>query len=466
MFHMTSTPVGDARLSGKGGRRPPGPAWHTFAQNTRRLMQDGPGFLLEMRERYGDVVRVPILLGSFTAVFHPDGVRHLLQENHLNYGRDVPDYHVLRPVLGNGLVTSDGKLWRRQRRLMQPAFHRQRLLALADLMTTTTLERMAQWETAGFLGTGRPLALTQEMTALTLRIVGKALFGIDLSAEVARIGQALTTLNHVLSEALYQPWLLFLPTPHRHRLNVARCALSTVVEQMIGARRSIPDHDDLLALLLQAQDEETGEGMTDEQVRDEVMTLLLTGLEPIANTLSWTFFLLSKHPEMQGHLRKEYQEVLKGRPPTVEDLTQLPLTRMVIEEALRLYPSSWGFSRRAHEEDTIGGYRIPRGSFVLVSAYVTHHHPALWERPDAFDPERFSAERSATRPRFAFFPFGGGPHQCIGNQFALIEAQLILATILSHYHVQLLSATVVAPDPLLTLRPREEIWVTVNSTQI
>ncbi len=446
-------------------RRPPGPAWYTSVHNTLYMLQNALGFLMQMQERYGDVVCIPMLFGSCYVVFHPDGVQHILQENHRNYNKDVPDYHVLRLVLGKGLLTNDGESWLRQRRLIQPAFHRERLAAFGTLMTDTTLTWLESWETGGFIETNKPLDLTQEMSSLTLSVVGKALFGTALSMETERVGHALTTVNQRLSEAFYLPWVLSLPTPQRHQLYAARSALYMVVEEIIRERRGHPEqHGDLLALLLQARDEETGEGMTDQQVRDEVLTLLLAGHETTANTLSWTLFLLAQHPHIEAKLQEEYQRVLNGRPPLIEDLPQLPTTRMVIEEAMRLYPPAWGLGRRALGNDEIGSYSLPKGAYVLLFPYVTHRHPVFWERPDAFDPERFSAGPVAGRPRFAYFPFGGGPRLCIGKQFALYEAQLILATILPRYQLQLLPGTVVTPEPLVTLRPRGDLLMTVHRT--
>jgi cytochrome P450 len=444
---------------------PPGPPWSTAAHNTFRFLRHALDFLLAMRERYGDVVSVPTLVGPFTLIFHPDGVRHVLQENHRNYNKDVPDYHVLSLVLGNGLLTNDGGSWLKQRRLIQPAFHRERVAGFGTLMTETTLRWTEAWEIGSFFETDRPLAFAQEMSGLTLSIVAKALFGTDLSAEIESVGRALTTVNHLLAKGFYLPWVLSLPTPQRRRLHAARSALYTVVEQIIRERRRRREtHSDLLEMLLEARDEETGEGMADQQVRDEVLTLLLAGHETTANALSWTLSLLAQHPHVEARLLEEYQQVLNGRPAMIEDLPQLPFTRMVVEEAMRLYPPAWGLGRRALSNDEIGGYAIPKGAYVLVFPYVTHRHPAFWERPGTFDPERFSAKLSAGRHRFAYFPFGGGPRLCLGNQFALYEAQLILATILSRYQLRLLPGTVVTPEPLVTLRPRGDLLMTIRRT--
>jgi len=441
---------------------PPGPRWYTAVQNTFRFSRKTLDFLLEMRERHGDVVSVPTLVGHWTLIFHPDGVRHVLQENHFNYNKDAFSTQILRLVLGNGLLTNDGESWLTQRRLIQPAFHRKLIAAFGTLMTETTLTWVRRWETGNFVGTQQPLDLLPEMSNLTLSIVGQALFGTDLSPEMGRMGEALTTVNRRLSEAFYLPWVLSLPTPQRHQMLAARNELYAVVDEMIRKRRGASAHGDLLAMLLEARDEETGLGMTHQQVRDEVLTFLLAGHETTANALCWTFWLLAQHQEIEVKLREEYQRVLDGRPPQIEDLPQLPLTRMVLEEVMRLYPPAWALARHAIQEDEIGGYAIPKGAYVLLFPYVTHRHPAFWERPSIFDPERFSPERATERHRFAYFPFGGGPRLCIGNQFALAEAQLILATILSRYQLRLLPGALVAPIPLVTLRPRGGLFMTVH----
>ncbi len=332
-------------------------------------------------------------------------------------------------------------------------------------MTETTLSRLEQWEMGGFVETEKPLDLTYELSCLTLSIVSQALFGTDLSVETERVQQAFTTVNHLLEEAFFALWLLSLPTRQRRLLRSARNTLYAVVDEVIERRRHASQQsDDLLALLTSARDE-TGEQMTNQQVRDEVVTLMLAGHETTANALSWTFFLLAQHPQIEAKLVEEYQRVVKGDTPMIEDLSRLSYHRMVIEEAMRLYPPAWGLSRRALFDDEIGGYILPQGAYVQVFPYVTHRHPAFWERSAAFDPERFSEDAVARRPRFAYFPFGGGPRLCIGNQFALSEAQVILATILARYRLQLIPGRVIEPAPLITLRPCQHLLMKVLRTR-
>jgi cytochrome P450 len=437
---------------------PPGPSRHTAAWNTVKFGCQTLSFLRELRERYGDIVTRPPVLGPWTLVFHPDGVRHVVQENHFNYRKGGISHHVLSLVLGNGLLTNNGDSWLHQRRLIQPVFHRERLAAFGRLMT----ESAATWTQEVSIDTGQPLDLFQEMSGLTLNIVGKALFGTDLLAHKERVMQAFTTINHLLAQSFYVPGLLSLPTPQRHRLYEARNALYTVVDSLIHKRREGSMGSDLLTMLLHARDEETGLGMTVSQVRDEVLTLMVAGHETTANALCWTLMLLAQHPHMEARLREEYTRVLGGRAPQMEDLPQLKLARMVLEESMRLYPPAWAFARQAIDEDEIGGSIISKGAYVLMFPATTHRHPDFWERPDVFDPERFAPSRAAGRHRFAYFPFGGGPRRCIGNQFALTEAQLILATILPRYQLRLLPGVALVPEPLVTLRPRGGLFMTIH----
>jgi len=437
---------------------PPGPSWHTAAWNTVKFARQTLSFLQELRERYGDLVTLPTVLGPWTLVFHPDGVRHVVQENHFNYRKGGISHQVLRLTLGNGLLTNNGESWLHQRRLIQPVFHRERLAAFGRLMTESALA----WTEETNIDTQQPLDLFQEMSGLTLSIVCKALFGTDMLAHKERLFQASSTINHLEAQSLYVPGLLSLPTPQRRRLYEARTTPYTVVDALIDKRREISTESDLLTMFLQARDAETGESMTVSQVRDEVLTLMVAGHETTTNALCWTFLLLSQHPDIEARLREEYQQVLGGRAAQMEDLPRLPLTRMVLEESMRLYPPAWAFARSAIAEDAIGGYTIAKGAYVLMFPATTHRHPDFWERPDVFDPERFSPERTDGRHRFAYFPFGGGPRVCIGKQFALTEAQLILATILPRYQFRFLPGVALVPEPLITLRPRGKLLMTIH----
>jgi cytochrome P450 len=281
------------------------------------------------------------------------------------------------------------------------------------------------------------------------------LFTIDLDAEGDTVRRAITTMNQSLSDSIYSPFPLWGLLSARKRLRTAYRALDQIVQTMITEhRRHSQETDDVLSRLLLARDEETGQGMDDQQVRDEVFTLLLAGHETTSNALAWTWYLLAQYPAIEQRLHAELNEVLGGRVPTSEDLPRLSYCRMVIEESMRLYPPAWSFSRNAVAEDKLGGYPIPPGSLIWLCPYTTHRHPAFWKQPEIFDPLRFTPENIASRPPYAYFPFGGGPRLCIGNAFALMEAQLILATVAQRYRLCLQAETRIDPEPLVTLRPR------------
>src|SRR5260370_6337951 len=342
-------------------------------------------------------------------VKHRDGVEDILEVNQLNYNKDLYHYKALKPLLGRGLVTNDGEGWLHQRHLMQPAFHRKRLAAFGTLMTGATAMMLDKWQ--GFAERDQSLDVAAEMLRLTLYIVSKALFDIDLSKETHIVGQTVTTVNKLLSDYIYAPFPLFPIPPRRTRRYLVACGtLDQVVHGIITQRRQQnTDADDLLSMLLLARDEETGQGMNDQQVRDEVITLLIAGHETVSTALTWIWYLLSHYPDVEHRLHTELDTVLGGHLPAVDHLPQLSHTRMVLEEALRLYPPAWVFGRKAIADDEIGGYFIPANSMIVLSPYMTHHHPAFWENPEVFDPERFTPERSASRPHYAYFPFGGGP---------------------------------------------------------
>jgi cytochrome P450 len=419
------------------------------------VRRDPLRFLTETARTYGEVARYRLgPLRSFL-ISGPDGVRHVLQENVRNYTKDHFSYSMVRWVAGDGLLTSQGDFWLRQRRLAQPAFHRQRIAALGAGMARAATERVDSWAPAA--ESGRPIDAAEEMTHLALRIVGESLFGGGLGERTATVSRAFTTISEQLVTRFRTMRLLppVLPFGQDRAFREATAALDEVVYGIIAERRRRGgDSGDLLSMLMLAQDEETGERMDDRQLRDEVLTMLVAGHETTATTLAWAWALLARHPEVERRLHTELDEALAGRAPAAEDLPRMPYTRMVIDETLRLYPPAYIVSRKVMEEDEIAGFRIPAGVSVDISPYVTHRSPALWERPDAFEPERFTPERAAGRHRYAYFPFSGGPRQCIGNSFALMEAQLVLATVAQRYRLRPLHTGPLDAEPLITLRPR------------
>jgi cytochrome P450 len=444
-------------------RRVPGPRSLSPLGHVQAMQRDALGFMMRLREQYGDVARFRVFIWQSYLLSHPDHVKHVLQDNNRNYHKGIL-YQFLKPVVGEGLLTSEDNFWRRQRRIAQPAFHRKTVAGLASAMTEETDEMLSRW--SGRARSGETFDLLADLMALTLEIVSRTMLSTDVASEAAAVRESVALLrDHVA----YRAFHIFtlpegFPTPRNRRFARALATVDGIVYGMIEQRRSGEvNADDLLSMLLHATDEETGESMSDKQLRDEVMTIFLAGHETTANALAWTLSLLSQHPDVEERLADEVDRVLSGRTPEVADLPNLPYTKMVIEESLRLYPPAYAFARRALEEDEIAGYRIPKGGGVLVSPWVTHRHPAFWDEPERFDPERFSAERTASRPRYAYFPFGGGPRQCIGNEFALMESQLVLAMIAQRFRLRVAPGHTAEPEPLITLRPKGALPMTVTA---
>jgi cytochrome P450 len=427
------------------------------------MRRDSLGFLSAMVRTYGDIVALPFGPVRIYLLCHPEQVAYVLQGHAHNYGKSRFSAQV-RPLLGQGLATSDGALWRTQRRLVQPAFHRERLAGLAETITTATHAMLARW--APHAATGTPLDMLAEMTRLTGEVIVRALFGTALPEAVGRtmFADFATVTGYLRRHMLtLTPWGAWLPTPGRRQFQAALARLDHLVGQHIQARRQQGgDHGDLLALLLAARDPATGAGMAPQQLRDEVMTLLFAGHETTALALTWTWDLLARHPAVAERLRRDVAAVLAGRMPTVADLPHLPYLRMVLEEALRLYPPAWMIARAARADDVIGGYPIPAGTTVFLSPYLTHRHPDVWPEPERFDPERFGAERAAARPPGAYFPFAAGPRACLGAPLAMLEAQLIVAQVIQAYDVALVGGQPVVPQPRLTLRPRHGVPMVVR----
>ena len=437
----------------------PGPRGHWFWGSIQERRQSPLQLFLRTHQEYGDFVRLrmgPTI--SLLSVTSPELIKHVLVDHADKYGKPSGLVRDAWPVLGNGLFTSSGDFWKRQRRLMPPAFHRERLAALAGSMVEATQQMLAHWRARPSPST--PLDVSAEMMHLTMGIVGRALFSTDVSGTANRIGPALTvalaeTNHRILSLGLYAPD--FIPTARNRVFRQALDTLDSVIFDIISRRRAGQTQgDDLLATLMAAQDADTGERMTDAQLRDEAMTLFLAGHETTANALSWMWHLLAQHPEVEARARAEVERVLGGRAPTAQDIPQLRYLTQVFEETMRLYPPAWIIARQPVKEDVLAGVQLPASPrvIVVVPAYALHRNPRLWPDPERFDPERFSPEQSAGRPRMAYLPFGGGQRLCIGNSFALMEATLITAQVLQHFRLRAVPGHSVEPEPLVTLRPK------------
>ncbi len=443
----------------------PGPRGNPVLGSMRDFQRDKLGFILGLT-RYGDMARYRTAHLTWYQINHPDGVRRVLQENNRNYGKGALTLGFFKPVVGEGLLTSEGALWLRQRRLIQPVFHRRSVATFASLMTGETLAMLERWRPA--IDGGEPLDVPAEMARLTLDIVTRALFHAHVGEEPGVIGRAINTIVEDLGFRFEVPFYPphRVPTPRNRRFRAAVRTVDRAVYSIIaGRRRDGGNEEDLLALLMGTRDEATGEAMGDKQLRDEVMTLFLAGHETTANALSWALFLISTHSHVERRLREELHDVLgpDRRVPTIGDLPNLTYTSMVVDETLRLYPPAWITNRQAIAEDEILGHRIPAGAFVSLSPSVLHRHPKYWGHPDGFDPERFAPGGVDGRPRFAYFPFGGGPRQCIGQSMALVEAQLVLATLLGRCRLRPVSDRPVEAEALATLRPRGGLPMTVES---
>jgi len=429
----------------------PGPRTRWPGGQMVAFQRDPVGFLARLAREHGDVAQFRIGPQRAFLLNHPDLVRDLLVTHHERFHKGRALQRSKR-LLGEGLLTSEEEFHRRQRRLAQPAFHRQRINSYGATMVEYAERAASRWRD------GQSLDISREMMRLTLAIVGKTLFDTDVESEADEVGEALTEVMEMFGYLMlpYTEVLERLPLPQTRRFNRARARLDSVVYRIIeDRRRAGDDRGDLLSMLLLASDEEGDRtGMTDEQLRDEAMTIFLAGHETTANALSWAWYLLAQHPEVEGRLHEELDAVLAGgRPPAVEDVPALRYTEMVVAETMRLYPPAWAVGRLAVADHEAGGYHIPRGSLVLVSQYVMHRDPRYFPDPERFDPERFTAEAKASRPAFAYFPFGGGVRRCIGEGFAWMEAALILASLARRWRMRLPPGRRVEPQPRITLRP-------------
>jgi cytochrome P450 len=437
---------------------PPGPRGFPLLGSLPKLWADPLQAFADIVRDYGDIVRMRV----GTTVFflnHPDHAKQVLQDRQARYARSFI-HRMFKPIGGEGLLTNEGDSWLRQRRLAQPAFHRERLAQLASVMTHHAEIMLERWERSA--SKGEIVDLSKEMLGLTLATAGKALFGADLTGKADELGPVLRTVLNIVGErvASFISFLAAIPTPQNLRFRRAMRELDRAVQSLIEAKRARPgEQGDVLSMLMAARDEETGEGMSDRQLRDEVVTLLIASHETTAVTLSWIFYLLTRHPEAGNRLHAEVSRTLSGRLPSAEDVRGLPYTSEIIQEALRLYPPGYMLSRTLIEEDDVGGYRFPVGATVMMSPYLLHRLPAFWEAPEEFRPERFAPERAQERHRGVYLPFGAGARQCIGNQFAMMQMTLIVAMVAQRFSVSLAPGHAVVPEAALTLRPKHGVRI-------
>jgi cytochrome P450 len=442
-------------------RTPPGPkGLLTLLRLARQAGTDPLDCFLDLARTYGDLIMLRLGPVRFCIVNHPDLVREVLVHQAKSFRKPQRLKRNLAKVVGNGLLTNEGDSWLRQRRLVQPAFHNRRMERYAEIVVDKTRHMMADWPTA-------KTNIADAMTHLTLSIIAQALFDVDVARQAPQLRNAVRVIAGALAREARLPFSLpdWLPLPSKIRKRRAQHFVDELIWKIIQQRQAIgEDRGDLLSMLLAAVDEKgDGGGMTDQQARDETLTLFLAGHDSTAAGLTWTWYLTARHPAVEARLYDEIDTTLGGRPPTWDDLPRLAYTETVIQESLRLYPPNWGtFPRQAVADIKLGDFVLPKGCQVLVSPYVLHHDPRSFPDPQRFDPDRFAPGRAESIPQFAYIPFGAGPRVCIGNTFAMMTMKLVVATVLQQFRLRL------APDqgeaevePLLVLRPKGGLCMTV-----
>jgi cytochrome P450 len=445
-------------MTTNGSKPVPGPKGYPGVGVVPSLARDPIAFCTAAMREHDDLVRLDLGFASAYLVTLPEHLQHVLVDNQENYWKGKI-FNRARFLFGNGLVLNEGAPWRHQRRLMQPAFQHKRIESLIPLMAGVIRRKLERWEEGGLL------EMNHQMMTFTLEIVAKTMFSLSVTdAQLAQFARSFdTALKHMslrMNTFFLPEWV---PLPGRKACDEAVLALERLVHGIIEERRRSGERpDDLLTLLLDAQDEESGEGMGDTQLRDEVVTTLFGGYEATADALTWTWYFLSRNPEVDSRVREEVASVLGGKEPAFEDLGKLEYTSRVIQEVLRFYPSFWFSPRASYQDDVIGGHHVPGGSVLILSHYSTHHHPRLWEDPERFDPDRFLPERSEGRPRNAYFPFGTGPRMCIGRHFANLEMLLVLAMTVQQWRPRLAPGRSVEPVARIAIRSKNGVWMNLE----
>lgn len=428
------------------------------------MKKDPLKFLLNSVREYGDVVCLGGLPSQkYYFLNDPHDIERVFKTRHREYVRGA-NFQLMRDLAGNGLFLNEGESWSRQRKLLQPAFHMQRLAAMVGTMTETTAEMVGRW--IAVARRRETLEIEREVTGLALDLAVKTLFGCEVREQSLAVREAVTVALAYIYERVWSPANLpsWLPTPANRRFQRAIATIDAVVYGLIEERRSSGRlGTDVLSMLLTVRDED-GEAMPDRQIRDEVVNLMVAGHETTALAICWTLFLISKHPDVERRVQEEL-DALGGSPPTMAEIPNLRYLTMVLRESLRLYPPFWMFTRSPIADDEIGGHPIPAGSILMVSPYVTHRHLDYWENPEAFDPERFAPEREVSRPLFAYYPFGHGPRQCIGQRMADLECLLVLAMVLQRLRLTLVPGQRVEPHPSLSLRSKSGFHMALHERQ-
>jgi cytochrome P450 len=441
-------------------RVPPGPSRAAALRMLMAMGRDRLGMMTSAAAKYGDAARLPVGPKELYFFNHPDHAKHVLADNSTNYNKGIGLVHARR-ALGDGLLTSEGELWRKQRKVIQPAFQSKRIAAQAAVVAE---------EAAGLVrrlrarADGQPVDVVRELTSLTLGVLGRALLDTDLGV----FGSVGEMFGAVQDQAMFELASLsavptWVPLPRQVRFRHARDELQRVVDELVSERAAHTDgRDDVLSRLIISAGQEVSPRIGQVRLRDELVTLLLAGHETTASTLSWSLYLIDRHPEVRERLRDEAIAVLSDRLPTYEDLHQLRYTTMVVEEVMRLYPPVWILPRKAVGSDEVGGYDVPPGADILICPYTLHRHPRFWDAPERFDPDRFAPAHQASRPRYAYIPFGAGPRFCVGNGLGMMEAVFVIAVICRELRLAKVASHRVVAEPMLSLRMRGGLPMTVR----
>jgi len=437
--------------------RPSGPPGHFLFGNLPEFGRDILGFFTRCAREYGDIVKMKLFRHDAFLINHPDYIEQVLVTNSRSFQKHSFFWRHVRGIFGEGLLTSEGDFWLRQRRMSQPFFHKERIAGYGKLMVDFAERMLADWKD------GETRDIHQEMMHVASRIVTKALFSTNIDRDMREVDKAFSIAIQEVAVRFRRPIRIpeFLPLPGNLRYKKAVKRLDALMYRIIRERRSAADGTDLLSMMLQAKDED-GTRMSDTQLRDEAVTLFLAGHETTAIALTWTFYLLSQNPESLTKLVSELRTVLNGRSPQVSDIPKLRYTEMVILESMRLYPPAYAFGRETIRDCRIDGFALPKGTTVFMSQWVMHRDARYFDEPDQFRPDRWSDGLAKGLPRFAYFPFGGGPRLCIGNSFAMMEAILLLATIAQKFRLELVPNHPVEPFPAITLRPRFGMKMTLR----
>lgn len=436
---------------------------NTFFSSGNAMRKNPLQFLINLDKTNPESVHLKFLHLHVVHISDPKLIRDILQTNQKYYIKNLMYVH-LKLLLGEGLVTSEGQLWKRQRKMIQPSFHKQHINNLFDEMLSCTNEMIKEWKVEA--QQGGKIDFAPEMMKITLQIIAKTMLSADFKTEAKSVGVSLTFLLKALEERVLRGinLPLWVPTPANTEFKNKRKVLDTLIYKLISDRRKTGHQKgDLLDMLMESRYEDTGEAMPDNLLRDELMTIFLAGHETTAAALTWTFYLIAKHPEVYKKLKKEVKEVVGDGELTFQHLQQLKYTKACFNESMRLYPPVWVIGRRATEDNMMGDYLIKKDTTVLISPYIVHRHPDYWKNPEVFDPERWETEEVKKIDKFAYFPFAAGPRMCIGNNFALLEADIILTKVIQHFDFNYVGESEPVMEPTLTLRVKDGMPMQIKS---